>query len=627
MITVLDSTALATSHPVFKNSCWNFVMHKDCIRRRRKRRNRKSRVEAKSARESTPESTEISVNFPFVCNITYTASDRFVCGGILVDANFVATAAHCVDSIKPTNRKQALTVYCDDAKHVANVTEVVLHENWLQIARLPYDIALLRINVPATSPVANYTAKDLSIANGTLISVEWNKKKGGYYESSTSENVTFVNQTVCNGDSHWTRSIDDTVFCALPTGDKECSGEILPSTFALHSCSDVAGSALIMMPNATDNYTETYVFAGLASFGTQECDRHGFPIVYTSIFEYADWIESQIYDDTIPVPIEQQEMLEEQFVRNITDIYRGHNASVILEGALIAIAEDDYRTLEVFFTLGLDPDATYDEFERTLLHFAADNDAYHSASIIIGEGANVSAVSVFGTTPVHAAAVSGSVSVLTLLLRAGSYVNAVDEEYSTPLHHLMDDGNGTLVQLLTLLEGGANVHVEDSLDVTPLHYAARENWISAAKVLLQAGANLIVYAYDDGAPIHWAAAAGSVEVLTLLIDAGTNLEARPSSGLRETPLSYAVRNDGPLSTIQILLDNGAFPDVRDIASYTPLHRAAERGALDIIAALVEAGASVSKKNRDGDYPRDIFCKMFDCSLRRHRRTYKILKYN
>lgn len=110
-----------------------------------------------------------------------------------------------------------------------------------------------------------------------------------------------------------------------------------------------------------------------------------------------------------------------------------------------------------------------------------------------------------------------------------------------------------------------------------------------------------------------------------MLEAGTQIEARAPAGLRETPLSYAVRNDGPLSTIQILLDQGAFVDARDMDGYTPLHRAAERGALDIIAALIEAGASVNKKNQDGDYPKNIFCKKRNCSSRKNRSTFKLLK--
>lgn len=75
------------------------------------------------------------------------------------------------------------------------------------------------------------------------------------------------------------------------------------------------------------------------------------------------------------------------------------------------------------------------------------------------------------------------------------------------------------ISLQTLLEAGANVHVEDSLDITPLHRAAESNWIAAAKILLKAGSNLVVYAYNGGAPIHWAAASGSVEVLEVCINA------------------------------------------------------------------------------------------------------------
>jgi len=99
-----------------------------------------------------------------------------------------------------------------------------LHEDWLKIARLPYDIALLRLDHPSNLPVANYTSKDLVIENGTLISAEWSKMKGGYYEYSSSDGVEFVDNVTCNDDSHWTRSTGDTLFCALPSEGYECSG-------------------------------------------------------------------------------------------------------------------------------------------------------------------------------------------------------------------------------------------------------------------------------------------------------------------------------------------------------------------------------------------------------------------
>eukprot|EP00210_Caulerpa_lentillifera_P003453 g3295.t1 len=462
-------------------------------------------------------------------------------------------------------------------------------------------------------PIANFTVDNVPLENGTLVSVEWKKKKrGGYYVSDGGREVALVDNVTCNGNKFWTRSVDYT-------------SEICIRFPRRKDCSNVNGAILMFKPNEPTNNSDPYIFVGVSSYGTKECQRHGFPIVYTFVSQYNRWIQDRLYENKIIFPRDQQELLDEQFDRNITDIYRDRKASEVLAGALIPIASDDARTLVVFFKLGVSPDDAYNAQGRRLLHYAADVNAYHSVLTLIDQGANVSAVSNSGTTAVHAAAKSGSISVANALLEAGADVNAVDDSYRTPLHHLLAYRNGTLVQLLNLLEAGANVHAEDSLDIKPLHRAAEYNWISATKVLLQAGAELVEYAYNAGAPIHWAAAAGSIEVLKILIDAGTHIEARPFAGLRETPLSYAVRNDGPVSAIQILLDNGAFPDVKDMDGFTPLHRAAERGAVDIIAALVKAGAKVSTRNKNGDYPVDIFCKKYDCDSRKYQRTFEILK--
>lgn len=74
------------------------------------------------------------------------------------------------------------------------------------------------------------------------------------------------------------------------------------------------------------------------------------------------------------------------------------------------------------------------------------------------------------------------------------------------------------------------------------------------------------------------------------------------------------------------MKSGAFLDVKDMDGYSPLHRAASRGALDIIAVLVRSGANVNTRNKDGDYPADIFCSEYDCAARKYRGTFKLLNY-
>lgn len=101
-----------------------------------------------------------------------------------------------------------------------------------------------------------------------------------------------------------------------------------------------------------------------------------------------------------------------------------------------------------------------------------------------------------------------------------------------------------------MLEKGANVHEKDNIEATPLHYAAASNWVSGTLVLIQAGSNLVEFADDNGTPLHWAARAGSDDTVRILIK-DTDIEAKPKRGLKETALSFAVRNKAPLSTIQV----------------------------------------------------------------------------
>ena len=82
----------------------------------------------------------------------------------------------------------------------------------------------------------------------------------------------------------------------------------------------------------------------------------------------------------------------------------------------------------------------------------------------------------------------------------------------------------------------------------------------------------------------------------------TRRSERPSA-LRGTPLHYVVFWD--LHSIVELLVNEHSHDVnsRDFTdSATPLHLASERGRLEVAHTLIECGASVSARNKDGQTP-------------------------
>lgn len=101
-----------------------------------------------------------------------------------------------------------------------------MHENWFSMERLRYDLALLKLNIPSMLPIANFTSEDYSLENGTFVSVQLKKQRGGVYKSDGGREVDLVENLECNGNSLWTRSIDDSELCLKSTGRKTCSSKV-----------------------------------------------------------------------------------------------------------------------------------------------------------------------------------------------------------------------------------------------------------------------------------------------------------------------------------------------------------------------------------------------------------------
>lgn len=69
----------------------------------------------------------------------------------------------------------------------------------------------------------------------------------------------------------------------------------------------------------------------------------------------------------------------------------------------------------------------------------------------------------------------------------------------------------------------------------------------------------------------------------------------------------------------MLLKNGANPNVRENRGFTPLHAAAENGDVEMIHALIFAGADLHAKSDDGRLPLDL------AQTNGHKDAVKVLK--
>jgi hypothetical protein len=118
-----------------------------------------------------------------------------------------------------------------------------------------------------------------------------------------------------------------------------------------------------------------------------------------------------------------------------------------------------------------------------------------------------------GDTALHLAAAGYRVEIVRQLLAAGADPNAAqNHRHSTPLHYAADgcvgspawDATRQVETLRCLIDGGANIHLQDKNGATPLHRAVRTRCAAAVRYLLKAGADPTTRNNPGSTPFHLA---------------------------------------------------------------------------------------------------------------------------
>ncbi|KAI1498822.1 ankyrin [Biscogniauxia marginata] len=123
-----------------------------------------------------------------------------------------------------------------------------------------------------------------------------------------------------------------------------------------------------------------------------------------------------------------------------------------------------------------------------------------------------------------------------------------------------------------------------------LHQAARAvehpRAIELARLIVKFNEALITFANSDrGTPLHTAARAGNLEAIRFFCTLG-RAELNAVNYRSETALFIAVEMNHP-SIVQVLLANGALPNISDFSGRQPLHRAVEISRAEVVNMLLE----------------------------------------
>ncbi|CAG9835695.1 unnamed protein product [Diabrotica balteata] len=216
-------------------------------------------------------------SYPFQAALfIYYKSKTNLCGGSLIDEEWILTAAHCVDNdpIKIVVKLGLHNVY-DNQGSTVQIYEskrYFKHSKWDE-KTLQNDIALIKLPTNATLNKYVNLIKigdniDYSGRVGTVLG--WGKTNDGEISTNLKEvNVNVLTNQACKAvHREFNEIIVSTHLCTSGQGIKG-------------SCSGDSGGPLIV----------DGVQIGLVSFGPENC-MLGYPSVFTRVSSFASWITS-----------------------------------------------------------------------------------------------------------------------------------------------------------------------------------------------------------------------------------------------------------------------------------------------------------------------------------------------
>ncbi len=252
--------------------------------------------------------------------------------------------------------------------------------------------------------------------------------------------------------------------------------------------------------------------------------------------------------------------------------------------------------------------------ERDLMRAAARGDSAlitairqeHSevAQLLLEAGANALLPNRRAETPGLFAARKGNTAIMRALLARGLdpdlaqsdqlldyFISNIVKKEKLRALLIEAASNGHAETCTALLAAGANPDVRDEEGRTALFWAASQGFAGTVNILLEYEANPDLKDNKGMTPLMSAAKSGLRRVVASLLAhrAAVNIredneQSREEEGSGMTALAYAVRG-GHTGIVQLLLERGADPMLRDAAGRTALDIARQNGYGDIVQLL------------------------------------------
>ena len=198
----------------------------------------------------------------------------------------------------------------------------------------------------------------------------------------------------------------------------------------------------------------------------------------------------------------------------------------------------------------------------------------------------------------HLAAYHGHAELVGLFLDQGMDVNHLNGKKDTALLWAARWGHNSIVN--ALIDRGADPEVKNDKGSTALYWAVRYEHSKTVELLLKKGKANPNTTRKLGlvAPLVVASAYGNNEIVKLLL-AHPNCDVNIRIRGGEIPIHHAAR-EGCEDVMATLLEHGATLDDKDELGDTPLLLAAQNGHIELVYKLITLGANVNHRNHEGN---------------------------
>ena len=168
------------------------------------------------------------------------------------------------------------------------------------------------------------------------------------------------------------------------------------------------------------------------------------------------------------------------------------------------------------------------------------------------------------TVPMHFAAMTGNTEMIKRLIKIGANLNEIDSLQFTPLHYAARSGHMTAYQLI--MENNPTKNPDIGY-MTPFHMAAKHGHLSICKLIIDHVEDKNPKNINDCTPLHYAASGGFIEICLLIIIELIAKSPRHESGI--TPLHHAAMS-GNLAIFKLIFNN--ITDKNPPIDYGTMHK-------------------------------------------------------